>query len=156
MKRILLIIVLSIVLTGCGQVKKKDVEITTTTTTTTTTAKVYSERVNNFSDLIKKKMIKVKYIDEDNLKSFQVVKIYKYGHFKKNKDIFDYQVNFKYECNDGTYDCIDFPKMLKPSPELNNTSVIWVNGNEKKISKLSNGISININDNYIFDSEFIE
>ena len=156
MKRILLIIVLSIVLTGCGQVKKKDVEITTTTTTTTTTAKVYSERVNNFSDLIKKKMIKVKYIDEDNLKSFQVVKIYKYGHFKKNKDIFDYQVNFKYECNDGTYDCIDFPKMLKTSPELNNTSVIWVNGNEKKISKLSNGISINMNDNYIFDSEFIE
>lgn len=155
MKRILLIIVLSIVLTGCGQVKKKDVEITTTTTTTTT-AKVYSERVNNFSDLLKKKMIKVKYIDEDNLKSFQVIKIYKYGHFKKKKDIFDYQVDFKYECNDGTYDCIDFPKMLKPSSELNNTSVIWVNGNEEKISKLSNSISININDNYIFDSEFIE
>ena len=155
MKRILLIIVLSIVLTGCGQVMKKDVEITTTTTTTTT-AKVYSERVNNFSDLLKKKMIKVKYIDEDNLKSFQVIKIYKYGHFKKNKYIFDYQVDFKYECKDGTYDCIDFPKMLKPSSELNNTSVIWVNGNEEKISKLSNSISININDNYIFDSEFIE
>ena len=68
----------------------------------------------------------------------------------------DYQVDFKYECNDGTYDCIDFPKMLKPSSELNNTSVIWVNGNEEKISKLSNSISININDNYIFDSEFIE
>ena len=155
MKRILLIIVLSIVLTGCGQVMKKDVEITTTTTTTTT-AKVYSERVNNFSDLLKKKMIKVKYIDEDNLKSFQVIKIYKYGHFKKNKYIFDYQVDFKYECKDGTYDCIDFPKMLKPSSELNNTSVIWINGNEEKISKLSNSISININDNYIFDSEFIE
>ena len=155
MKRILLIIVLSIVLTGCGQVKKKDVEITTTTTTTTT-AKVYSERVNNFSDLLKEEMIKVKYIDEDNLKSFQVIKIYKYGHFKKNKYIFDYQVDFKYECKDGTYDCIDFPKMLKPSSELNNTSVIWVNGNEEKISKLSNSISININDNYIFDSEFIE
>ena len=154
MKRIIILLILPLLIVGCGEVERKQ-DITTTTKKVTTT-KVYSERINNFSLVLKKKMIKEKYIQEDNLKSFQVVKIYKYGHYKKNKNKFDYQVNFMYECNDDTYDCIDFPNMLKPSPELNNTSVIWVNGNEEKISKLSNGISININDNYVFDSEFIE
>ena len=45
---------------------------------------------------------------------------------------------------------------IKPNPNLNNESLIWTYGNEEKIDELSSGVSVNPNDGFVFDSEFIE
>lgn len=161
MKKILLLIVIPLILTGCGgKVENNSVNsvgmTTTTSTTVTTTTKKYSDRFNNFSKLIKSEMINKKFIDERNLKSFEIIEIYINGYYAERPKKFHYQINFNYECNDNTYNCIDYLYMEKPNSNNRDYSVIWVYGNEGKIDDLSGGISINMNDNYVVVGETIK
>lgn len=159
MKRVLLLIVFVTLVTGCNKSIEDNSSNSvgkSTTKEVTTTTKKYSDRFNNFSKLIKSEMVKKKFIDESNLKSFEIIEIYINGYYAERPKKFHYQINFNYECNDNTYNCIDYLYMEKPNSNNRDYFVIWVYGNEGKIDDLSGGISINMNDNYVVVGETIK
>lgn len=159
MKRVLLLIVFVTLVTGCNKSIEDNSSNSvgkSTTKEVTTTTKKYSDRFNNFSKLIKSEMVKKKFIDESNLNSFEIIEIYINGYYAERPKKFHYQINFKYECNDNTYNCIDYLYMEKPNSNSRDYSVIWVYGDEEKIDDLSGGISINMNDNYVVVGETIK
>jgi len=113
------------------------------------------DRKSNIENMLIDKMVKKEYIDKKNLKSFAITRVYVYGYYKSDESKKDMEVDFDFECIDKTRNCVK--KVASTKKETG--SIIWIKTDEKKIYRLSNGISINKDDidsgNYIRVNEII-
>lgn len=126
--------------------------------TTTTTTKI-NERKKTFSEEILNEYIEYGNVDKDNLKSFDITKILSYGYYASKPDEIYYQVEFKYECKDRTDKCvnlrIDWDGDYDVLYHDDGIQIIWIIAKNDKVIKFMNGVTVNINSNFIFTDEKI-
>lgn len=124
----------------------------------TTTTKKVSARKKAFSEEILKKYTEYGNVDKNNLKSFDIIDILMDGYYASKSEEKYYQVSFNYECNDGTRSCVSL-KIGDESIYLNEYDgfyCLWVLAKNDKVLKFMTGVSININSNFVFESELVE
>ena len=142
MKRIILLVAILLVLTGCKE---------------TIIKKTSSERKQNIINIAKKELIKKEYINKNNLKSFNVKKEYLDGYYKNDSNKKYFEIVFKYTCKDKSNDCV---KSFHKDDKGNSIVWIYTNFDENKIYEIKKGISISYedinNENYIRVGEIIE
>ena len=138
MKKGIIILILLLITTGC--IKKEN-----------NVKEQISNRKQNIINLVKQEL------NNDNLKSFDIEKVYLDGYYTNDSNNKYFEVDFKYTCKDNSKDCVkDFYK------DDYDNSIVWIytNFDETKILEIKKGISISFEDmnngNYIRVGEIIK
>lgn len=115
-----------------------------------------SGRRKNLDNLIKNEMINKQLLDTDNLKSFEITRIYVYGYYKDDESKKYMEVNFLASCNDDSKNCVNNCHYL----EDDNIYIKWILTDENTIFELRDGIAVTFQDvdsgNFIMSSEEIK
>lgn len=115
--------------------------------------KEYSERAQNLINLLKKKMIEMKILDEDNLETFDVLSIHQYGYYRDTPEKKHISFSFNYSCKDGSDKCL--PELFKKhGHKHDNNAGICAYTDEIEIYELEH-IAIHIDADYEFTSDII-
>lgn len=109
---------------------------------------VYSDRAQNLINLLKDKMIELEILEVENLNSFDVLGIMQYGYYRDTPEKKHIQFKFNISCDDGTNKCMQ-QLLNKYDIFYDDYAVIWIYTDENEIYELLNGVSININDDYV-------
>ena len=147
--KLLLCLILIISITGC---KRKIVEENLETPKEEQQEKI-STRKEKIINLVKEKMINENYIDESNLKSFDITRVYIHGYYKEEENKKNIEITFKYQCNTTNSTCLKIG---------NETNTLWITMNEEEteIYQIMSGISITReeveSEKYIQRGEIIE
>lgn len=65
----------------------------------------FNEKEKHIVDLVYNKLNILDYFDQNNLEYFEVKSIWVLGYFKSSSNIFHLQINYDYQCKDGTQNC---------------------------------------------------
>ena len=116
-----------------------------------------SERKQNLINITKRELNSRGYIDE-NLKNFNVEKVYLDGYYKNDSNKKFFEIDFNYSCKNNKDDCV---KDIGYKSDDGNT-IIWIYTNEDEniIYDINKGISISYKDvnsgNYVRIGEIID
>lgn len=108
---------------------------------------------NDLISLLKNKMVEEKVLIESNLEEFEILSIYEYGYYKSEPNKKYIEFDFRYTCKDQSKDCITkSSNMFSTISSDLDYNVIWAYTDGKKIYELSKGVSIGINDDFVFSA----
>lgn len=108
---------------------------------------------NDLISLLKNKMIEENVLIESNLENFEILSIYEYGYYKSEPYKKYIEFDFRYTCKDKSEDCIT--KKLNMFSTISSDldyNVIWAYTDGKKIYELSKGVSIGIDEDFVFSA----
>lgn len=115
-----------------------------------------SEIKKKFSEEILGEFTKLGNVYKDNLKEFNIRKILHTGYYASRPEEKYYQIEFSYECKDGSTNCI---KLNINDDQLYGEDgyyVFSVIAKDYKVIKFMAGVSININSNFVSEAEEIK
>ena len=101
--------------------------------------------------LLKNKMIDENILIESNLENFDILNIYEYGYYRNTPNKKYIEFDFRYTCKDKSKNCITKSStMYSTISSDRDYNIIWAYTDGKKIYKLSKGVSIGFNDDFVF------
>ena len=118
----------------------------------------FNKKEQKIVDAAYKKIDSSDYFDHSNLKKIELESLQLYGYYKSQSNILYIRVNYNSECKDGTYSCDNLAK--DKSYSLSNNIPFYffikVDTNNYNHLEIVDGISANINSDWISDSSKIE
>ena len=106
-----------------------------------------SIRKNDLKKLIKEKYYEFEYVDESNIKYFEITDLVEYGYYKSKENIRYVQVNVKYTCNEGN-DCVSYLVNRDYKTSYDGTFMVVLDNDEF--------VKFQKEENYKKDSGFVE
>ncbi len=118
----------------------------------------FNKKEQKIVDAVYKKIDSSDYFDNSNLKLIELESLQLYGYYKSQSNILYIKVNYNSKCNDGTYSCDNLAK--DKSYSLSNNIPFYffikVDTNNYNHLEIVDGISANINSDWVSDSSKIE
>ena len=106
-----------------------------------TGCKSKSNDYSSLENLLKKELIRQKYLEEKNFSNLRIENTLEHGYYKNSPEKKYVQINLKYKCKDKTDSCIH--NILTKQDDY---YTLFVYTDEKRIYQLSKGISIDYKD----------
>lgn len=113
----------------------------------------FNEKEQKMVDAVYKKIDSPDYFDYSNLKAIEITNLQLYGYYKSQSNILYIRVNYNLECKDDTYNCDNLAKDKSNVPFY---FFIKVDTNNYNHLEIIDGISANINSDWVSDSSRIE
>lgn len=113
----------------------------------------FNEKEQKILDAVYEKIDSPDYFDYSNLKVIELTNLQLYGYYKSQSDILYIRVNYNLECKDGTYNCDNLAEDKSNIPFY---FFIKVDTNNYNHLEIIDGISANINSDWVSDSSRIE
>lgn len=113
----------------------------------------FNEKEQKIIDAVYEKIDSPNYFDYANLKVIELTNLQLYGYYKSQSDILYIRVNYNLECKDGTYNCDNLAEDKSNIPFY---FFIKVDTNNYNHLEIIDGISANINSDWVSDSSRIE
>lgn len=114
----------------------------------------FSETEKNIINLVQTKAKELDYMDENNMKFFEVTDVWGYGYFESKRDIRYVQVNFNFECKDGTNSCITIPGSSYADDVVDFSAMfVEIDLNDDQYLEFCRGISVNINSDFVQENK---
>ena len=108
-----------------------------------------NSRKQNIKRILEEQMVIMGYLNEKNVETFDIKKIYIYGYYANEPTKKHIEVDFDYACYNKEDKCINGITLNK----VNNYYTIWIYTDETSVYDITSGISISKNDidtgNYI-------
>lgn len=111
MKKIVIVIVVILVsaftIVAINKVLSKDLKLDNQNNASNNEEVVekFNDKEREIINLIYDKLDILQYFNQDNLKSFYIKKMFEFGYFESKSNVRYLQVNYEFECSDGTKTC---------------------------------------------------
>lgn len=114
-----------------------------------------SEEMKIITNVIKQKYIEFGYMDEKNIDTFEVKRIYEYGYYASLPNIKYFEVAFNYSCKNSGDDCISFRNYHEEVNYTTDTHYnVWIVKDNDEIVDFRSGMSVNINSDFVFNRTY--